>query len=146
MWFFWKQQWRWCKHNNNWWDALFCFSLPLTREAATGDVHCFNKNCKGEKCVFLYAHITNPRSIYGGGKCGLLSLVLNELCTLQEHVKTTKTDKTRFFWPTQKKLLPGKQIFIIASVQSTKYSEKKVQFLSGQQSTSNKCRGESSNM
>ena len=68
-----------------------------TREAAIGDVYCFNKNCKGEKWVFLDAHVTTLRSIYGCGKCGAWLLVHKVPFTLQR-AKTTKTGETRFFF------------------------------------------------
>ena len=73
-------------------------SKELKREAAIGDVYCFNKNCKGEKCWLVDAHVSTPRSIYGCGKCGAWSLVDKVLFTLKEHVKTTNTDETRLFF------------------------------------------------
>ena len=40
----------------------------------------------------------NTRSIYACGKCGACLFVHKVPFLLQEHVKTTKTDKTRFFF------------------------------------------------
>ena len=51
-----------------------------------------------EKCESLDGYVTIPRSIYGCGKCGAWLFVHKVPFTLQEHVKTTKTDKTRFFF------------------------------------------------
>ena len=42
--------------------------------------------------------------------------------TLQEHVKTTKTDKTRFFFA-KKKMVPDKQVLLNVPFQSTKYGK-----------------------
>ena len=43
---------------------------------------------------------------------------------LQEHVKTTKTDKTRFFCQKKMNLEPNKQLLLNVSFQSTKYGKK----------------------
>ena len=51
-----------------------------------------------EKCESLNAYVTTPRSIYGCGKCGARLFVNKVTFTLQEHVKRTQTDKTRFFF------------------------------------------------
>ena len=56
--------------------------------------YCFNR----EKCEALDVYVTTPRSIYGCGKCGDWLFVHEVPFVLQEHVKTTKTDKTRFFF------------------------------------------------
>ena len=55
---------------------------------------CFNK----EKCESLGGYVTITRSIYGFGKCGAWLFVHKVPFKLQEHVKTTKTDKTRLFF------------------------------------------------
>ena len=63
-----------------------------------GDVYCPGKFLSNrEKCESIGGYVTNPRSIYACGKCGTWLFVHKVLFTLQEHVKTTKTDKTRFF-------------------------------------------------
>ena len=51
-----------------------------------------------EKCESIGSYVTTPRSIYGCGKCGAWLFVHKVPFTLQEHVKTTKTDKTPFFF------------------------------------------------
>ena len=95
------------------------------REAAIGDVFCTNKNCQGEKNVLLEAHVITSRSIYGCGKCGAMSLVHKVPSTLQQHVITIKTQEMWFTFQKQKmNLLPGKQIFVIVPIQSTKHSKK----------------------
>ena len=55
--------------------------------------HCFN----GEKCESLDGYLTTRRSIYGCGKSGAWLFVHEVSFMLQEHLKTTKTDKTHFF-------------------------------------------------
>ena len=63
-----------------------------------GDVYCPGKYCSSrEKCESIGGYVTSPRSLYGCGKYGVWLFVHKVLFLLQEHVKTTKTDKTRFF-------------------------------------------------
>ena len=50
-----------------------------------------------EKCESLGGYVTTPKSVYSCGKCAAWLFVHEVLFMLQEHVKTTKTDKTRFF-------------------------------------------------
>ena len=54
---------------------------------------CFKK----EKCESLDCFVTAPRPIYAYGKCGAWLSVHKLPITLQEHVKSTKTDHLRFF-------------------------------------------------
>ena len=64
-----------------------------------GDVYCPGKYCLNRgKCESIGGHVTTPRSIHGCGKCGAWLFVHKVPFTVQEHVKTTKTDKTRFFF------------------------------------------------
>ena len=56
--------------------------------------YCFNR----EKCESIGGYVTTPRSIYGCGKCGAWLFVHKVPFKFQEHVKTTKTDKTHFFF------------------------------------------------
>ena len=64
-----------------------------------GDVYCPGKYCSNrENCESLGGYVTTPRSIYAGGKCGTRLFVHEVPFMLQEHVKTTKTDKTRFLF------------------------------------------------
>ena len=64
-----------------------------------GDVFCPGKYCLNrEECESIGGYVTTPRSIYGCGKCGGWLFVHKVPFTLQEHVKTTKTEKTRFFF------------------------------------------------
>ena len=75
-----------------------------------------------EKCESIGGHLTTPRSIYGCGNCGARLFVHKVLFTLQEHVKTTKTDKTRFFFTKKHiNLVPDKQFLPYVPIQSTKY-------------------------
>ena len=63
-----------------------------------GDVYCPGKYCcNREKCESLGGYVTTPRSIYGCGMCGAW-FVHKVPFMLKEHVKTTTTDKTRFFF------------------------------------------------
>ena len=69
-----------------------------TFQDVIGDVYCPGKYCLNrEKCESLGDYVTTPRSIYGCGKCGAWLFLHKIPFTLQEHVKTTKTDKTCFF-------------------------------------------------
>ena len=62
-------------------------------------MYCPGKYCSNrEKCESIGCYVTTPRSIYGSGKCGAWLFNHKVPFTLQEHVKTTKTDKTRFFF------------------------------------------------
>ena len=63
-----------------------------------GDVFCPGKYCSNkENCESLVGYVTTPRSIYACGKFGAWLFVQKAPFMLQEHVKTTKTNKTRFF-------------------------------------------------
>ena len=63
-----------------------------------GDVYCPGKySSNREKCESIGSYVTSPRSIFGCGKCGAWLFVHKVPFMLQEHVKTTQTDKTRFF-------------------------------------------------
>ena len=68
-----------------------------TIQDVIGDVYCPGKYCLNrEKCESIGGCVTTPRSNYGCGKCVAWLLVHKVPFTFQEHVKTTKTDKTRF--------------------------------------------------
>ena len=72
---------------------------PKSIQDVIGGVYCPGKYCRNtEKCKSIGGYVTTPRSIYGCDKCGAWLFVHKVLFTLQEHVKTTKTDKTRFFF------------------------------------------------
>ena len=63
-----------------------------------GDVYCPGKYCLNrEKCESIGGYVTTPRSSYGCGNCGAWLFFRKIPFALQEHVKTTKTDKTPFF-------------------------------------------------
>ena len=62
-------------------------------------MYCPGKYCLNrEKCESIGGYVITPRSIYGCGKCEAWLFVHKDPFTLQEHVKTTKTDETRFFF------------------------------------------------
>ena len=64
----------------------------------TGDVYCPGDFCLSrEICKSIGGYVTTPRSIYGCDNCGAWLFAHKLPFTFQEHVKTTKTDKTRFF-------------------------------------------------
>ena len=65
-----------------------------------------------EKYETLGANVTTPRAVYGCGNCGAWLFVHRVPFMLNEHLKRTKTDKTRFFFAKKMKLLPDKQLFI----------------------------------
>ena len=72
---------------------------PKSVQDVIGDFYCPGKYCSNrEKCESLGGYVTTPRSIYACGKCGAWLIVDKFPFVLQEHVKTTKTNKTRFFF------------------------------------------------
>ena len=72
---------------------------PKTVQEVIGDVYCPGKYCSnGEKCDSLDGYVTTSRSIYACGKCGAWLFVHKVPSMLQEHVKSTETDKTRCFF------------------------------------------------
>ena len=72
---------------------------PKSIQEVIGDVCCPGDFCLNrEKCESIGGYVTTPRSIYGRGKCGFWLFVHKVPFKLQEHVKTTKSDKTRFFF------------------------------------------------
>ena len=71
---------------------------PKSVQDFIGDVYCPGKYCSNrEKCKSLGGYVTTLRSIYACGNCGAWLFVHKVPFMLQEHVKTTKTDRTRFF-------------------------------------------------
>ena len=96
---------------------------PKSVQEVIGDVYCPGKYCLNtEKCKSIGGYVTTPRSIYGCDNCGAWLFVHKVPFKLQEHVKTTKTDKTRFFFA-KKKMLLDKQLFVNVPFQSTKYGK-----------------------
>ena len=72
---------------------------PKSIQDVIGDVYCPGEYCLNrEKCKSIGGYVTTPRSIYGCDNCGAWLFVHKVPFTLQEHLKTTKTDKTRFFF------------------------------------------------
>ena len=71
---------------------------PKSIQNVIGDVHCTGDYCLNrEKCKSIGGYVTTPRSIFCCDNCRAWLFVHKVPFTLQEHVKTTKTDKTRFF-------------------------------------------------
>ena len=78
-------------------DCIFGES-PKSIQDVIGDVYCPGKYwLNTEKCKSIGGYVTTPRTIYVCDKCGAWLFVHKVPFTLQEHVKTTKTEKTRFF-------------------------------------------------
>ena len=77
---------------------VYIFEETLkTTQDVIGDVYCPSKYCSNrENCESIGGFVTTPRIIYGCGNCGAGLFVHKVPFTLQEHVKTTETDKTRF--------------------------------------------------
>ena len=72
---------------------------PKSVQEVIGDVSCTGKYyLNREKCEYIDGYVTTPRSIYGCEKCRAWLFVHKVPFKLQEHVKTPKTDKTRFFF------------------------------------------------
>ena len=105
------------------WSRIYIFEqTPKSIQDVIGDVFCPGRYCcNREKCESLDDYVTTPRSIYGCGKCGAWLFVSNNPFMLQVHVKTTKTDKTRFFFARKKmNSVPNKQVLPNVPFQSTK--------------------------
>ena len=76
---------------------------PKSVQGVIIDVYCPRKYCLNrEKCEAIGGYVTTPRTIYGCGKCGAWLFVHKVPFVLQEHVKTTQTYKTRFFFARKK--------------------------------------------
>ena len=96
--------------NNSFFESLcqgvYIFEeRPKSIQEVIGDVYCPGEFCLNrEKCESIGGYITTPRSIYGCGKCGAWLFDHKVPFTLQGHVKTTKTDKTRIFFAKKSKL------------------------------------------
>ena len=72
---------------------------PKSVQEVIGDVYCLGEFCLNrEKCKPIGGYVTTPRSICGCDNCGAWLLVHKVPFKLQEHAKTTKTEKTRFFF------------------------------------------------
>ena len=72
---------------------------PKSIRDVIGDVFCPGEFCfNREKCKSIDDYVTTPKSIYGCEHCGAWLFVHKVPFKLQKHVKTTKTDKTRFFF------------------------------------------------
>ena len=70
---------------------------PKSVQDVIGDVYCPAKFCSNsEKCESLGDYVTTPRSLYASRKCGAWLFAHKVPFMLKEHVKTTKTGKTRF--------------------------------------------------
>ena len=72
-----------------------------------------------------HAHVTTPTLNFGCRNGAALSLVYKVPFTLQEHVKTTKTDKP-VFSPNGMNLLPDEQIFVNVLIESIIVSQKEL--------------------
>ena len=98
---------------------------PKSFQDVIGNVYCPGKYCLNtEKCKSIGCYVTTPRSSYGFDKCGARLFVHKVTFRLQEHVRTTKTNKTRFFL--LKKMLHDKQLCIKVPFESTKYRKKEL--------------------
>ena len=72
---------------------------PKLIQDVIGDVYCPSECCLNrEKCESRGRYVTTQRSIHACGKCGAWLFVHEVPFMLQEHVKTTKTDKTPCFF------------------------------------------------
>ena len=100
---------------------------PKSVQDVIGDVYCPGKCCfNREKCESLGGYVTTPRSIYACGKCGAWLFVHKVPFMVQEHAKTTKTDKTRFFLLEKDEFGTQQQLLPYDPLQSTKYRKKEL--------------------
>ena len=105
---------------------------PKSIQVVFEDTYSRGKCCfKREKCETLDGYVAAPKSIYGCGKCGAWLFVHKVPFTLQEHRKTTITDKTRFSLLKMMNLLPQKLSFNNVSFELAKHGRIK-RFLCGQ--------------
>ena len=73
--------------------------IPQSIQDVIGDVYCPGEYCLNrEKSKFIGGYVTTRRSIYGCDNCGAWLFVHKVSSTLQEHIKTLKTDRRRFFF------------------------------------------------
>ena len=81
-------------------EGIYIFEeIPKSIQDVIEDVYCPGKCCSNrQKWESLNSYVTTPRSIYGCGRCGAWLFVHRVPFMLQEHIKTTKTDKTCFFF------------------------------------------------
>ena len=71
---------------------------PKSIQGVIAGVCCPGEYCLNrEKCKSIGGYVTTPRSIYGCDNCGAWLFVHKVPFKLREHVKTAKTDETRFF-------------------------------------------------
>ena len=76
-----------------------------------GDVFCPGKYCfNRDKFESLDGYVTTPRYTYCCAKRGAWLFVHKVPFMLQEHVKTTQTDKTRFFFAKKDELVTQQTI------------------------------------
>ena len=100
---------------------------PKSIQVIIGDVFCPGEYCLNrEKCKSIGGYVTTSRSIYGCDNCGAWLFVNKVPSTLQEHVKTTKTDKTRFFFAKRDELVTRRKIVQKVPFQSTKNRKKEM--------------------
>ena len=72
---------------------------PISIQDVFGGVYCPGKYCfNREKCESIDGYVTTPISIYACGNYGAWLFVHKVPFMLQETVKTTNIDKTRFFF------------------------------------------------
>ena len=85
---------------------------PKSIQDDIGDIYCPGKYCfNGEKCESLDGYVITSRTVLVCGRCGAWLFVHKVLFKLQELVKTTKADKTRFFFA-KKDELGTQQTFV----------------------------------
>ena len=100
---------------------------PKSVQDVIGDIFRPGRYCSNsEKCESVRGYVKTPRSIYACGKCGASLFVHKVPFLLQEHVKKTKTDKTRCFRWKKVNLVPNKQLLFNVTFQSTKYRKKEL--------------------
>ena len=100
---------------------------PKSIQDVIGDVYCPGKyRFNREKCESPDGYVTTPRSIYGCGNCGAWLFVHKVPFMLQKTIKTTKTDKTRFFSLKKLNLVPNKQLLPNVPFQSSKSRKKEL--------------------
>ena len=80
-------------------QVVYIFREPKISSRCYGDVYCSGEYCLNrEKCKSIGGYVTTPRSVFVCDNCGAWLLVHKVPFKLQEHVRTTKANKARFFF------------------------------------------------
>ena len=99
---------------------------PKSVQDVIGDLNCPGEFCSNrENCKSIGGYVTTPTSIFACDNCGAWLFVQKVPFKLQEHVKTTKTDKTRFFFA-KKRCYPTNNCSLVSHFNQPKMQKKEL--------------------